>query len=71
MIVEVERGQRALQQSGSGSLSQVEETGTGGGEWAPLIFISGLKHSGKDYVCFILNIFHTEQTSESEIHMFS
>lgn len=31
MIVEVERGQRALQRSVSGSQSQVEETGTGGG----------------------------------------
>lgn len=34
MILEEERGQRALQKSGSGSLSQVEETGTGGGEQA-------------------------------------
>lgn len=55
MIVEEERGQRALQQSGRGSLSQVEETGSGGGQQTEsstsshlqLLFMSGLKHSGK------------------------
>lgn len=54
VIVEEERGQRALQWSGSGSLSQVEETGSRGGQRTEsstseasllqLILISALKY---------------------------
>lgn len=50
IIVEEDRGQRALKWSGTGSLSQVEETGTGRCKQKE----SSTSETSHNYFCFVL-----------------